>query len=139
MIFAVAVLAAAQAWAQGDIKSLYDVSASLTGESLKAGERGAVRITFTTREGAHVSGEAPMKIELSSAAVKLDATHLGLGDSAVKGEADGKSPADPRFEVGFTAAEKGKGAVDAKLVFFICTEKLCSRQSKRVSLPVEVL
>ncbi len=53
-------------------------------------------------------------------------------------KAEGQAFVDPRFEVPFTAAAAGKGAVDAKLTFFICTEKLCARQQKTFSIPVEV-
>ena len=36
-------------------------------------------------------------------------------------------------------AAAGKGTVEAKLTFFICTEQLCARQKKTISVPVEVL
>jgi hypothetical protein len=62
---------------------------------------------------------------------------LGREDSVAK-KTEGQAYADPRFEVPFTAAAAGKGTVDAKLTFFICTEKICARQQKNVSIPVEV-
>jgi hypothetical protein len=121
-----------------DVKRLYDVSTEGTSATVKAGGRGAVVIAFKTRDGAHVSAEAPLKIELSSKDVKLDRARLALADSVVKGEAGAKAPPDPRFEVGFTAASPGRATIDAKLTFFICTETLCARQAATLALPVEV-
>ena len=44
----------------------------------------------------------------------------------------------PRFEVPVTAGAAGSGKVEGKLTFFVCTEKICSRQQRDVSVPVEV-
>lgn len=135
----VAVLAAMPALAETDVKDLYDVSTEGTSTAVKAGEKGTVVIAFKTKDAAHVSDEAPLKIELSGKDVKLDKAKLTLADSVAKKEVDaGKSVPDPRFEVGFTAAGKGKVTVDAKLTFFICTDKICARQTKSLSLPVDV-
>jgi len=133
-----AVLVAGAAFAETDVKSLYDVTTEGTSTSVKAGEKGAVVIAFTTKEGVHISDEAPLKIELSSKDVKLDKAKLTLADSVAKKTEGGKTPPDPRFEVGFTAATKGKASVEAKLTFFICTDKICARQTRTLSLPVEV-
>ncbi len=100
--------------------------------------QGTVKIAITTKEGAHVSDEAPLKIELSSKEAKLDKQKLAYTDSLAKKGEGGKAHPDPRFEVGFTAAAKGKATVEAKLTFFICTDKICARQTKALSLPVEV-
>ena len=43
-----------------------------------------------------------------------------------------------RFEVPFVPAEVGKAQLDWHVTFFICTEKLCARQKRTVSVPVEV-
>lgn len=134
----VAVLAAMPALAETDVKDLYEVSTDGTSVAVKAGEKGSVVIAFKTKDTAHVSDEAPLKIELSGKDVKLDKAKLTLADSLAKKEEGGKSPPDPRFEVGFTAAAKGKVTVDAKLTFFICTDKICARQTKSLSLPVDV-
>ncbi|MEW5740798.1 MAG: hypothetical protein AB1938_17855 [Myxococcota bacterium] len=125
------------ALAEVDVKTLYDVTTEGTSTQVKAGEKGKVAIAIKTKEGAHVSDEAPLKIELSSKEAKLDKQKLAYADSlAKKGEGE-KSPPDPRFEVAFTAP-KGKATVEAKLTFFICTDKICARQTKSLSLPVEV-
>ncbi|GMU61294.1 MAG: hypothetical protein AMXMBFR34_30570 [Myxococcaceae bacterium] len=126
------------ALAEVDVKTLYDVSTEGTSTQVKAGEKGTVKIAITTKEGAHVSDEAPLKIELSSKEAKLDKQKLAYTDSLAKKGEGGKAHPDPRFEVGFTAAAKGKATVEAKLTFFICTDKICARQTKALALPVEV-
>lgn len=134
----VVVLGAFAALAEPDVKALYDVSTQGTSTEVKAGEKGTVVIAFTTKEGAHVSDEAPLKIELSAKGAKLDKQKLTLADSVADKADAGKSPPDPRFEVAFTPAAPGQATVDAKLTFFICTDKICARQTKSLSLPVAV-
>ena len=127
------LLAAVPAWAETDIESFYEVTTDGTTRKLKAGESGKVIISIKAKNGAHVSDEAPLKIELSSRQAKLGKEKLTLADSvAPKKE-------DPRFEVPFTPSAHGKSSVEAKLTFFICTEKLCSRQVKNLTFPVEVM
>ncbi|MBK9177924.1 MAG: hypothetical protein IPM46_16670, partial [Flavobacteriales bacterium] len=85
------------------------------------------------------SDEAPLKIELSSKESQLAKEKLTLADSLNKKKDGEKDYPDPRFEVGFTPHTQGPTTVEAKMTFFICTEKLCSRQTKNLSLPVEVM
>jgi hypothetical protein len=134
----VAVLSAMPALAETDVKALYEVTTEGSSTAVKAGERGTVVIAFKTKGAAHVSDEAPLKIELSGRDVKLDKAKLTLADSTAKKEEGGKSPPDPRFEVGFTSAAKGRATVEAKLTFFICTDTICARQTKSLSIPVDV-
>ena len=135
----VAVLLLANiAWAEADIASMYDVSTEGTSTAVKAGEKGKVVISIRAKNGAHVSDEAPLRIELSSKQSKLDKEKITLEDSLNKKAKDAKEYPNPRFEVGFTPTTQGKTSVDAKMTFFICTETLCSRQTKNISLPVEV-
>lgn len=112
-----------------DVTALYEVSTEGTTTKVKAGEAGKVVVAIKLKGGAHVSDEAPLKLELSSQQAKLSKDKLTLADSIGKPE--------PRFEVPFTA--QGATTIDAKMTFFICTEKLCSRQTKQLSLNVEVL
>ncbi|NVJ00469.1 hypothetical protein HV824_20430 [Myxococcus sp. AM009] len=121
-----------------DPTSLYEVSTEGTSTQVKAGEKGTFVLAIKTKAGAHVSDEAPLKLEVKGSQVTPAKEKLVLADSVAK-KAEGQDFADPRFEVPFTTAAAGKGTVDAKLVFFICTEKLCARQQKTFSLPVEVL
>jgi hypothetical protein len=132
------LLAQTPVLAEVDVKALYDVTTEGTSTQVKAGEKGKVVIAVKTKDGAHVSDEAPLKIELSSKGAKLDKQKLTYADSlAKKGEGE-KSPPDPRFEVAFTAPAKGTVTVEAKLTFFICTDKVCARQTKTLALPIEV-
>ncbi|WP_163783472.1 hypothetical protein [Myxococcus vastator] len=121
-----------------DPASLYEVSTEGTSTQVKAGEKGTFVLAIKTKAGAHVSDEAPLKLEVKGSQVTPAKEKLVLADSVAK-KAEGQDFVDPRFEVPFTTAAAGKTTVDAKLVFFICTEKLCARQQKTFSLPVEVL
>ncbi|ABF86929.1 hypothetical protein MXAN_3062 [Myxococcus xanthus DK 1622] len=121
-----------------DPASLYEVSTEGTSTQVKAGEKGTFVLAIKTKAGAHVSDEAPLKLEVKGSQLTPAKEKLVLADSVAK-KAEGQAFADPRFEVPFTTAAAGKGSVDAKLVFFICTEKICARQQKTFSLPVEVL
>ncbi|MCP3101224.1 hypothetical protein LZ198_20325 [Myxococcus sp. K15C18031901] len=121
-----------------DPASLYEVSTEGSSAQLKAGEKGVFVVSVKTKPGAHVSDEAPLKLEVKGAHVSVAKEKLGREDSVSK-KAAGQEFVDPRFEVPLTATAAGKGSVDAKLVFFICTEKICARQQKTLSVPVEVL
>lgn len=138
MSFVVSLLVGACALAQPDVASMYDVSTEGTTATLKAGERGRVVISIHAKNGAHVSDEAPLRIELSSKESKLEKEKLTLSDSLNRKKEGATEYPDPRFEVGFTPTAQGKTTVNAKMTFFICTEKLCSRQTKTLTFPVEV-
>ncbi len=131
MLVAVPALAA-----DADIATFYEVSTEGTSTKLKAGDTGKVIISIKSKNGAHVSDEAPLKIELSSKQGTLGKEKLTLADS-VSDKTDKK--ADPRFEVPFTPSAHGPSTVEAKMTFFICTEKQCARQVKNLTLPVEVM
>lgn len=121
-----------------DPKALYDVSTEGSTTALKAGERGKLVLSIKSRGGAHVSDEAPLRIELSSKESKLDKAKLTIADSVVKKKEGETMIPDPRFEVGFAPSAQGPTSIDAKMTFFICTEKLCLRQTKTLSVPVSV-
>jgi hypothetical protein len=104
---------------------------------VKAGGKGTFVLTIKPKAGAHVSDEAPLKLDLKSQQLTPEQKTLSLAQSVAK-KAEGQQYADPRFEVPFTAATAGKSTLDATLTFFICTEKICARQKKVFSLPVEV-
>ena len=120
-----------------DVTGLYEVTTQGSSQSVKAGEKGKLVIEFHTKPGSHISSEAPLKIELTAKAAKLEKEKLTAADSVAK-KAEGKEYVDPKFEVPFTAATAGKASVEAKLTFFICTDKVCARQQKTVSVPLDV-
>ena len=119
-----------------DVAALYDVSADGSSQKLKVGEKGKLVIAFHTKAGSHISGEAPLKIELTAKDAKLEKEKLTLADSVTRKEA-GKEYVDPKFEVPFVVAAAGKASLEAKMTFFICTDKVCARQQKTLSVPVE--
>jgi hypothetical protein len=101
-------------------------------EAVKTGAKGKVSIKIETKEGSHVSEEAPLKITLKGDGVKLDKEKLVTADIV-----EGKG-ASPRFEVPFMAERKGSAKVDATLNFIVCTAELCERESETLSIPVNV-
>lgn len=138
LILTLSLIASAAYAADPDVTSLYEVRTDGTSTALKAGEKGKVVILIKAKNGAHVSDEAPLRIELSSKDAKLDKEKVTLADSLVKKAEGSTEYPDPKFEVGFTPASAGKASVDAKMTFFICTEKVCARQTKNLSFPVTV-
>lgn len=128
---------AAAAAPEVDPATLYTVTTDGSSTKLKAGEKGKLVLTVTAKEGAHVSDEAPLRIALSGKGATLEKTTLVYADSLNKKTEAVRYP-NPRFEVPFTAADKGAGALEAKLTIFICTEKLCMRSQKTVAVPVEI-
>jgi hypothetical protein len=137
-LLALLLLAAPAAWAADpDPASLYVLTTEGSSTTLKAGKPGTFILSIQTVAGAHISDEAPMKLILSgSGGVEPAKATLGRTDAKSVRKPDGAS--DARFEVPLTAAAKGQGAVEAKLTFFVCTETLCARQQKTLSVPVTV-
>jgi hypothetical protein len=117
--------------------TLYEVTTEGTSTKVKAGDKGVFVLSIKSKAGAHVSDEAPLKLQVKGTQLTPAKEQLGREDSVAK-KAEGQAYVDPRFEVPFTAAATGKGSLDAKLTFFICTAKICARQQKTVSIPVEV-
>jgi len=100
---------------------------------LKKGEKGDAHVTIVPRSDAHVSPDAPLSMALSAGpSVQLAKTKLGRGD----GTATPQKGVD--FAIPVTATAAGKDEVKGQLSFFICTEKLCERQKKEVTVPVTV-
>ncbi|MDY7230901.1 hypothetical protein [Hyalangium rubrum] len=127
----------ARAGDEVDPASLYEVSTEGSSTKVKAGEKGVFVLAIKSKGGAHVSDEAPLKLQVKGTQLAPAKADLTRTDSVAK-KAEGQAFVDPRFEVPFTAEAAGQGTVDAKLTFFICTEKICARQQKTVSVPVEV-
>ncbi|MDC0708366.1 hypothetical protein POL68_07795 [Stigmatella sp. ncwal1] len=128
-----------QAYAQDEVNpsTLYEISTEGTSTKVKSGEKGLFVLSIKSKPGAHVSDEAPLKLQLKGTQLVPSKEQLAFSDSVSKKEA-GQPFADPRFEVPFIL-EAGEGTLDAKLTFFICTEKICARQQKTFSIPVEAL
>ena len=123
-----------------DANGLYEVSTQGSSDRVKTGEKGKLVLEIRTKPGAHVSAEAPVKVELKGKNLSLDKEKLTGADSLAKPEA-GKEGVNPHFEVPFAGQTAGKGSVEGEATFFVCTEKgtqVCLRQKRTISLPVEV-
>jgi hypothetical protein len=133
------VLVASLAFAaEVDPTTLYKVTTEGTTSKVPAGKKGTLILEIQSLKGAHVSDEAPLRIQLSgTGAVTPEKTQLVYGDSVRKPSGTTKYP-DPRFEVPLAAQGTGPGTVEAKMTFFVCTEQLCLRQQKTLSVPVTV-
>src|SRR5262249_5535103 len=121
-----------------DVGGLYELDTAGTSQKVKVGEKGKVVIEIRAKSGAHISDEAPLKIELKGTGAKVEKDKLGYKDS-VGQKRNGAEYPDPRFEVPFSAASAGKASIEAKMKFFVCTEKVCSPQQKTITLPVDVI
>jgi hypothetical protein len=117
---------------------LYDLSTDGTTLKVNAGEKGKIVLDLKAKAGAHISDEAPLKIELKGTGATVEKEKLGYKDSTTTKKNGAEYP-DPHFEVPFTAATAGKASIEAKMKFFVCTEKQCTPQSKTVTLPVDVI
>jgi len=124
--------------AEVDPTTLYKVTTEGTTAKVEPGKKGTLILEIQSLKGAHVSDEAPLRIQLSgTGAVAPEKTQLVYADSVRKPSASVKYP-DPRFVVPLAAQGKGPGTVEAKMTFFVCTEQLCLRQQKTLSVPVAV-
>jgi len=132
------LLASLALGAEVDPTTLYRITTEGTTAKVAPGQKGTLVLEIQSLKGAHVSDEAPLRIQLSgTGTVAPEKTQLLYGDSVRKPSASLKYP-DPRFEVPLVAQGKGPGTVEAKMTFFVCTEQLCLRQQKTLSVPVTV-
>ena len=120
-----------------DPATLYELSASMGAPKICAGQPATLVIAVKAKPGNHISEEAPLRIELSGVnAIPVKAA-LKLSDSLVKKE-HGKEITEVRFEVPYTTAQPGSAQADARAIVFVCTENLCLRDKKDLSVPFEV-
>jgi hypothetical protein len=138
ILTSVVLLSSLALGAELDPTTLYKLTTEGTTAKVPAGKKGTFVLEIQSLKGAHVSDEAPLKIQLSGTGqVTPEKTQLVYADSVRKPSASTKYP-DPRFEVPLTATGKGAGTVEAKVTFFICTADACLRQQKALSVPVAV-
>ncbi len=122
---------AARAEEEVDTTKLYDLGVQATAQVTKGGS-GTVSIKIAPKAGAEIHKEAPVSISFEAPKnVALSKSTLSRPDMKMDGTA-------ATFEVPFTGTEAGKGTIEAKLSFFICTDKMCSKQQRTASLPVTV-
>jgi len=131
--FAVALPGLAQGDVHADAAKAYRIETSQSPLKVKRGDKGQAKVTVVPRSDAHVSPDAPVSVTVSAGpALELPKQKLGRPDAKAT-EAKGVE-----FEVPFVGKQTGKDELHAQVVFFICTEKLCERQKRDVSLAVVV-
>ncbi len=115
-----------------DVSNTYRIETSKV-VKVKKGAIGKAHVEVVPRPNAHVSPDAPVSLTVSAGpAVKLEKAKLG------RAEAKETKEKGVEFDVPFTAEAAGKDELKGKLSFFICTEKLCEKQTKDLALAVEV-
>jgi hypothetical protein len=129
-VLAVPVARAADPAADAATSYRLDTAGSTT--EVKAGGKGRIVLAIVPVGKVHVHPQAPLKISLESSGLALDKTSLGHAD-AVDPKAEG-----PRFEVPFTAAKAGKQDARAKVDFYICSDQWCVKQTRDVTVAVNV-
>jgi hypothetical protein len=110
----------------------YRIETAGTTTDLKAGGKGSLVLAIVPVGKVHVHPQAPLKITLESKGLALEKTSLGHKD-AVDPKAEG-----PRFEVPFVASAAGRHDATAKLDFFICSDQWCVKQTRDVTVAVNV-
>ena len=101
---------------------------------VKVGAAGKAHVEIVPRADAHVSPDAPLSVALSSGpALKLEKAKLLRADTR-ETKAHGVE-----FDVPFVASgPAGSSELKAQVSFFICTDKLCEKQKRDVTLAVQV-
>jgi hypothetical protein len=133
VLCAVALPSLAQTDPRADAAKAYTIETSHAPLKVKKGKKGEAKVTVVPRSDAHVSPDAPLSVTLSSGpALDLPKQKLGRPDA---------KPTDAKgveFEVPFVGKQPGRDELRAQVTFFICTEKLCERQKRDVTLAVVV-
>jgi hypothetical protein len=133
----IALFAAPLAWAKSDkgdeaAAKSYQLDTSGTTTTVTSGGAGVLKLQIKPAAGYKVSFDAPLKIALTSAELKLSKADLGKADVE-----DKKGPV-ARFSVPFEAAGSGNGTIAAEASFFICSDTVCERKVDRITVAVEV-
>ncbi len=132
-LLSVASVSALTADAGVDAAKSYRLETAGTTQQLAAGGSGKLVLAIVPAKGTHVHPAAPLKITLAGTpGLKLSREQLGHGD-AVDPKAEG-----PRFEVPFTATAAGAQQARARLEFYICSEEWCLKQSRDLTVAVDV-
>jgi len=113
-------------------EKFYSVETAGTTAKLKVGADGKLKLHIKPAKGYKISREAPLKIKLAAAGVKLKKDALGQKDAT-----DEKSEA-PAFEVGFAALSAGDQGIEADASFFLCNETICEKKTEKLKVAVKV-
>ena len=112
----------------------YTLDTTPSTTSAKVGEPGKLVVVIKPKAPSwHVHPQAPLKIRFDAPpALKLEKTDLGRRD-AVDPKAE-----EPRFEAPFVAAAAGAQQAKANVDFFICSDTACVKQSRMLTIAVNV-
>jgi hypothetical protein len=101
--------------------------------SLKVGEKGRLVLLLQPAEKWHVHPQAPLKVRVEAAAgLKLEKAELGRKDAVEQ------TAGALRFEVPFVGSAAGKQEARAHFSLFLCSDTVCVRQTRSVTVPVDV-
>jgi hypothetical protein len=114
-----------------DAASAYKIETQAT--KARHGTAAKAHVEVVPVQGAHVSPDAPISLTVHSGAFsKVEKEKLGRADSKPT------SKQGVAFDVPFTSAQAGKDELKGTLNFFICTESLCEKQVREVTLALEL-
>jgi hypothetical protein len=106
---------------------------SKTDAKVTAGTQGKASVTISAKKGWHLNAEAPLTLKLlPTAGVAVDKAKLGRSDLAISNETTA------RFDVGISASEPGKMAIEAEAGFVLCEESACRPIKEKFTLAVDV-
>jgi hypothetical protein len=105
---------------------------SKTDAKVTTGTQGKASVTISSKKGWHLNAEAPLTLKLlPTAGVAVDKAKLGRTDLAISNETTA------RFDVGITASEPGKTAVEAEAGFVLCEESSCRPVKEKFTIAVD--
>jgi DsbC/DsbD-like thiol-disulfide interchange protein len=105
---------------------------SKTDAVVTVGSKGKASVTIAAKQGWHLNAEAPLTLKLGTTpGLDLEKAKLGRSDLALSNETQA------RFDVGVTASEPGKRALDAEASFVLCQESACQPVKSKLTLNVD--
>ncbi len=126
------VLALAAGCAHGRPGSeLASVAAWAVPGEVAPGEGARIVLEIRLASGAHLSEDAPLSVEIEARNLAVARRVLGWADASV---VDGTT----RLEVSARAVASGSALAEAKLVYYVCTDEQCTRQSATARVPLVV-
>ncbi len=132
VLLALLVAGAARAEPGDDAAKSYRVVTDGSTAQVKVGAPGKIVVALEPVAKVHVDPRAPLKVTVAAPGLRLAKEKLGHAD-AVDPKAE-----RPRFEIPFVAEVKGRQEAKAKLDFFLCSDAWCVKQTRDVTVAVDV-
>ncbi len=95
------------------------------------GEGARIVLEIRFASGAHLSEDAPLSVEIEARNLAVARRVLTRADASV---ADGTT----RLEVPARALASGNALAEARLVYYVCTDEQCTRQTSTARVPLVV-